>query len=46
MLEYAGINKKETYDLLKSISKKRKEIIMQSKEKFINGIIDKIMKGE
>ena len=46
MLEYAGIDKKQTYDLMKSISKKRKDIIMKSKKQFIEGIVSKITKGE
>lgn len=43
MLEYAGIDKKETYSLLKSISKKRLEVIQSAKETFIEGMVKRIM---
>ena len=43
MLNYAGIDKKETYSLLKSISKKRLDVIKAAKETFIEGIVKRIM---
>ena len=46
MLEYAGINKKDTYTLLKAISKRKADVVKSAKEEFINGMIKKIMKGE
>lgn len=43
MLNYAGIDKKETYSLLKSISKKRPDVIKAAKESFIEGVVKRIM---
>ena len=43
MLNYAGIDKKETYSLLKSISKKRLDVIKAAKETFIEGVVKRIM---
>ena len=45
MLEYAGIDKKDTYVILKSISKKRLEVIQSAKEMFIEGMVKRIMEG-
>lgn len=44
MLNYAGIDKKETYTLLKAISKKKEDVIKSAKESFVNGIIAKTAK--
>lgn len=43
MLNYAGIDKKDTYSLLKAISKKKPEVIQAAKEAFIEGIVKRIM---
>jgi hypothetical protein len=43
MLNYAGIDKKDTYSLLKSISKKRLDVIKAAKETFIEGMVKRIM---
>ena len=43
MLNYAGIDKKETYSLLKAISKRKPEVIQAAKETFIEGIVKRIM---
>jgi DNA polymerase III alpha subunit len=45
MLSFAGIDTKETYDIVKAISKKREDIIKSAKETFINGVI-KHAKGD
>ena len=45
MLNYAGIDKKDTYTLLKAISKKKEDVIKSAKEAFIEGMIKKIMEG-
>ena len=38
ILELAGIEKKDTYGIIKAISKKKKEVINSAKEKFFNGM--------
>lgn len=43
MLNYAGIDKKDTYSLLKAISKKKPEVIQAAKETFIEGMVKRIM---
>ena len=40
-LVYAGIPEDETYGIIKAISKKKKEIIMNAKDRFIKGFTDK-----
>lgn len=46
MLKYAGIDKKETYSLLKAISKRKPEVIQTAKETFIEGIVKRIMEDK
>lgn len=38
ILELAGFQPKETYSIIKAISKKKKEVIESAKEKFIANI--------
>ena len=40
-LVYAGIPEDETYGIIKAISKKKKEIIMNAKDRFIKGFTEK-----
>jgi len=43
ILNYAGIQMDQTYEIIKSISKKRFEKIMSYKEAFLTGFKDKVM---
>ena len=40
-LVYAGIPEDETYSIIKAISKKKKDIIMKAKDRFVKGFTDK-----
>ncbi len=40
----AGISMKDTYDVIKAISKKKESVIMSFKEQFISGFVDRLMK--
>lgn len=46
ILSYAGIPMDQTYEIIKSISKKRIDKIMKYKEAFIEGFEKKVMEGE
>ena len=46
MLAYADIPMKETYTLVKAISKKKLGVIQAAKEDFIKGMVKKLMKEE
>lgn len=46
ILAYSGIPLSETYDIIKNISKKRMEKVYAYKEKFVTGLIDKIINVE
>ncbi|MGL6132202.1 MAG: hypothetical protein ACRCZ9_11390 [Fusobacteriaceae bacterium] len=39
----AGISMKDTYDVIKAISKKKEKVIMSFKEQFINGFVERLM---
>ncbi len=44
ILQFAGIPIKDTYDIIKAISKKKIEVIHNAKGQFISGMIDKLQK--
>jgi DNA polymerase III alpha subunit len=46
VLNYAGIPIDESYNLIKAISKKKKEVILQAKEKVIQGFYDRVKEEE
>ncbi len=45
-LAYAGIPMPETYEIIKSIAKKRYDKVFKYKEQFLNGFSKKIEKSE
>jgi DNA polymerase III alpha subunit len=46
VMAWAGIPIKETYDIIKNIAKKRYEKVLSKKEKFINGMMKRLMEIE
>lgn len=46
VLNYAGIPIDESYNIIKAISKKKKEVILEAKEKVIQGFYDRVKEEE